>query len=133
MPRSDRPLSAVYHRAAYFVRRGFAQRKYAADKAGQTAQPSSAEACSWCALGALLAATDAIVDPHGDYADLPRGFARVASPLIREMPRPTLIGDEEEPSGYKLVADWNDAWDRTQGEVAAKFDAIAARLEAEGQ
>ena len=100
--------------AAKYIAQGWTQNQNARDANGEGRAPGSPEAVCWCAQGALVAAHVKLgINPrHGEGA------------VVASRARDTL-GDVVLPA---TITEWNDAKERTWGEVATAFRTAAARL-----
>lgn len=89
--------------AADLVERGWCQRHYALDAAGQPVNERGSEAVRWCLYGALHAVMPDLSGPSWSLT------ARVCDELRAELALPA----------SKDLGNWNDHVDRTQAEVVA--------------
>ena len=87
------------------------QEAFARNERGDPVLPDKGAA--WCALGAVDVVNErqALIDRHRPMVAL-------------------LCALQEHDEGWRSVAAWNDAWDRTHAEVLALYDRAIEREEA---
>ncbi len=95
-------LVDVYKRAAALIRRGHVKGANAANASGHRVSARSDDACAWCLIGAINAASGSNCALYGD----------------------ALIAAGRSVPG-RVLSQWNDAPERTAEEVAAFLESLA--------
>lgn len=112
---AERPLARVYADAAGLVRKGWTKGRLMALPPSGSLRGVLFEPVRYCAFGALVVAAGETM-----YSIPTPAAARLVGPLCAYL--------KAQAGGEGFVTAWNDAPERTQGEVVAAFESVAKKL-----
>lgn len=110
--------------ARSLLMQGWAKEALARDAEGNSVHPLSLKACSWCARGALTAASE---EKRFAFDDAPTSFEDYTGPL----PLAIIFLESQMEDDFGSLAYYNDKPYRTKEQIINLYDRAIASLESE--